>query len=274
MGGKYKKYMIPMELKEEKYRLWRRGVDEIVCFAETYREKRSLYFSVTNLQPSTVLMEQAGREYHLVLLGSEGGELLHKDFGVFFVNRKGDGGVFKKFSGPDIECYTHCLLVSLDCESGKTETVCAGAFPFYEEKISAETDTFETLWGARFAELSPDRQVQAFSASADETGALWFRCEGQQAVPEPLLPCKKQIERFGHFLLGRSGEKAFAAVPGRFLLEEQPCRAAGFFTLWQPVKGGEIFYTELADMTAETAAEIFGYWIAEIDCGTGELISL
>ena len=108
------------------YRLWKRGRQSVVCVFETYKEKRAVYFSVSNLLPSSVLLREEGREYHLILLGSSDGEIIHMDFGVFSVNPRGEGLLRRKFTGPPLSCYTHCLLAALDRETGAAETVFEG----------------------------------------------------------------------------------------------------------------------------------------------------
>ena len=84
MSSDYRKYTVPMEYAAEGFRLWKHGVDRAVCVLETYREKRSVYFAVSNLLPSRLLSEQK-KEYHLMLLGASDGELIHRDFGTFTV---------------------------------------------------------------------------------------------------------------------------------------------------------------------------------------------
>lgn len=280
MGSEYKKYMVEMKLQEGKYRLWKHGVDMATCFVETYKNKRSIYFSVTNLQPSALLLSEAGREYHLVLLGSDDGQLLHKDFGPFFVSHKGEGGVFKKFAGPEITCYTHCLFLTLDRDGGGTETVYSGTLPFYQEVADAEkplpekaVNLFTGIWGG-FFEGCGKQVVQAFSPEKDETDARWFRTEDWTHFPDCIKTCEDQARRYGHILLGEKENRFFAAIPGRFLREEQPCREEGIFTLWQPVRGGEGFFETLNDLTGQRAEEIFGYWICGIDGTSGAPFAL
>jgi hypothetical protein len=119
MGENFRKFTIEMEWKQDGYRMWKHGAEEVTCFVESYKEKRSIYLGVVNLLPSAVLAEEQGGEYHLLLLGAAEGELLHRDFGVFRVNRRGQGSLFCKFTGPELECYSHCLLVAIqDGEHG------------------------------------------------------------------------------------------------------------------------------------------------------------
>lgn len=261
-----------MTLQDEKYRLWKYGIDTVTCFAETYKNKRSIYFSVSNLLPSALLMTEAGREYHLVLMGSQDGELLHKDFGAIFINQKGEGGIFRKFTGAEIQCYTHCLFLTLDRDGGSTETVYSGEMPFYKETTTAvDKSPFEETWADYFSCCNQSAQVHAFTMGRDEIGADWFRMEKTEKLPAYLRDCAEQVRKYGHLLLGKKNEDFFVGVPGRFLLEEQPYKKEGFFTLWQPVRGGESFFGQLSELTGSVAEEIFGYWIAGIDVETGEL---
>ena len=59
------------------------------------------------------------------------------DFGVFSVNPRGEGLLRRKFTGPPLSCYTHCLLVALDRETGAAETVFEGAMPFFTAEPGA-----------------------------------------------------------------------------------------------------------------------------------------
>ena len=49
MAGDYRKYSVEMKGGEVGYRLWKRGRQSVVCVFETYKEKRAVYFSVSNL---------------------------------------------------------------------------------------------------------------------------------------------------------------------------------------------------------------------------------
>jgi hypothetical protein len=79
------------------------------------------------------------------------------------------------------------------------------------------------------------------------------------------------IEKYGHYLLGRRDDRYFVAIPGRFLRAEQPCREAGLFSLWQPVRGGEAFFDDLETLEGSLAEGIFGYWIGEVGPGGREI---
>lgn len=282
MGGEYKKYLVEMQLQGDGYRLWKHGADAALCFVETYKDKRAIYFSAANLYPSTQLMSEAGKEYHLLLLGSADGKLLHKDFGSFVVGRKGEGSIFKKFTGPEITCYTHCLLLAL-ARDGGTETIYTGTLPFYEAPEESQSvcrkgenaggKGFPKGWECLFRDCKK-QGVSAFSRGKDETEADWYRIEDWTALPDCIKNCEAQARRFGHLLVGERDGHFFAAVPGRFLREEQPCRREEFFTLWQPMRGGEGFFEHLDDLHGDRAEEIFGYWICGIDVSSGKPFSL
>ena len=105
----------------------------------------------------------------------------------------------------------------------------------------------------------------------DETGAEWHRQTNLELLQHFCREGYAQARRHGHFLTGTCGEKAFIAVPGRFLLEDQPAGGKTGFTLWQPLRGGEELYRDLEDMDEETARQVFGYWIAALDSRTLEI---
>lgn len=293
MRGDYRKYTVDMKLQNESFRLWKRGIDGAVCVLESYREKRSVYFAVSNLLPSASLMAEGNREYRLILMGVDEGKVIHRDFGSFFVNQKGEGSFFRKFGGLPVTSYTHCLLLAVDREDGKTETILSGTMPFYraqpeesgktaggkgsnadgsaadgdsESQKNAEMQSFFRRWQGEMEERS---RMDVFAASADETGARWIRITETGQLPEALESCRPLIEKYGHYLVGEKKNRFFAGVPGRFLQAEQPCRETGCFALWQPIRGGEKFFRDPAEMSETLQKEIFGYWIGEMDRDTG-----
>lgn len=272
MGGDYRKFTVEMELMNDEYRLWRNGIDGSTCIVESYKDKRSLYFSVSNLLPSASLLSQGNREYRLILMGADEGEIIHRDFGSFFVDQKGDGSFFKKFSGPALEAYTHCILVSSDRKDGGIETIMSGEMPFF--KKAEEETAFDGVWGSVFGDLQGNQAVDAFSEELDETEAKWYRISRGGEVPGPIAGCKAQIEKYGHYIAGQKGESCYVGIPGRFLKAEQPLAEAQCFALWQPIRGGEIFFKDLAELTGKLQEEIFGYWIGGLDKDTGEIIPL
>lgn len=280
MGGDYRKFTVEMQLMNDEYRLWRSGIDGSTCIVESYKDKRSLYFAASNLLPSASLLSQGNREYRLILMGVDDGEIIHRDFGSFFVDQKGDGSFFKKFTGPALECYTHCLLVSADRGDGSIETIMSGEMPFFEKPeeetstLSTEPTHFDELWESIFAEASSQNAVAAFSESMDETGAKWYRISCGSQMPAPLTNCREQVEQYGHYIVGQRDSSYYIGVPGRFLQGEQPLREQKCFVLWQPIRGGEKFFKDLSELTEKLQEEIFGYWIGGIDGDSGEIIPL
>lgn len=288
----YRKFIIEMERVTSGYRLWKRGLDTVNCVVETYKNKRSVYFAASNVLPSEVLMREAKKEYHLLLLGVDEGELIHKDFGVLYINSAGEGSLFKKFTGPAIACYTHCLVVALHSESGETETIFSGTMPFFQpepaeikteetERISAELEAcaqeqngFTRCWHEVFTNFCQQESVEIFDRTRDETGARWCRVSDCAVLPDPLESCSNLIAQYGHYTIGRKEDLYFVGIPGRFLQREQPCREQGQFVLWQPIRGGEKYYHDLSEMTPKLQEEIFGYWIGGIDGDSGEIFPL
>lgn len=273
MSSDYRKFTVPVEHAAQGFRLWKHGLDRAVCTLETYKEKRSVYFAASNLLPSGVLAEDQ-REYHLILMGAEDGQVIHRDFGVFHVNQSGEGSLFKKFDGAPLSVYTHCLLAAVG-EDGAAETVLSGQTPFFKEpeKVSnAEAAASEKdPWRTLFDRCRGGGQRGIFAEESDETGAAWWRVEGTDGLPDAMEGCRALVEQYGHFLVGKGCQSRFVGVPGRFLLAEQPMREAGCFQLWQPIRGGEAFFEDLAELEGSLAESLFGYWIGAVDEETGEL---
>jgi len=267
MGGNYQKIEIQMTRESDEYRLWKKGQDEVICILETYKDKRSVYFSVTNLLPPTAMKSEGQMEYRFLMLGSHDGEMIHQDFGEFYVNQSGEGSFFQKFYGPPLSSYTHCLLVATK-EAGETELIYQGETPFFVREQPCE------LWKVRLAWCEDQEPMTVFSTEVDETHARWYRIPGEWKLPSALMPAEALIESYGHYVLGVCEDTCFVGVPGRFLQKEQPCRADGLFLLWQPLRGGEKFFDCQEEMTLQQAEEIFGYWIAEVDLSSGTLKSV
>ena len=294
MLGDYRKFVIEMKRECSNYRLWKRGTDQAVCVVETYKNKRSIYFAVSNLLPSSALVREEDREYHLLLLGVDDGELIHRDFGPFYVNHQGEGSLFKKFTGVPIECYTHCLFVALNPAEGNTETIYRGDMPFFkpetsdkdeenddcrEERREHDGENFEKnhqeeSWREIFERFYRNPEDGFFAEGSDETKATWCRVSQSSPLPDSLAQCRDLITTYGHYMIGKKGNRIFLGIPGRFLKKEQPLRDEGCFTLWQPLRGGERYFKDLDSMTEDLQEEIFGYWICEIDEETGKLLPL
>lgn len=284
MAGDYRKYNVEMKGGEVGYRLWKRGRQSAVCVFETYREKRAVYFFVSNLLPSSVLLRENDREYHLILLGSKDGEIIHLDFGVFSVNPRGEGLLRKKFTGPPLSCYTHCLLAALDRETGAAETVFEGTMPFFVGKqpevsekdrkgVIGETEDFRfrSIWGDIFEKYYKEPFLEIFTKERDETGSLWCRVFADETLPAPLDTYQEWIKKYEHYIIGKGNHRYFAGIPGRFLQCEQPSGEWGRFSLWQPIRGGECFFSGLSDLTGTLQEEIYGYWICGIDEKSGKI---
>ena len=115
--------------------------------------------------------------------------------------------------------------------------------------------------------IEKGRGVFAF----DETDSKWHREEDIDLLKQICQEGYGNARRYKHFIIGNSKDCDYIGIPGRFLLEEQPAGGKTGFTLWQPLKGGEVYYTSLEEMDEETARKIFGYWIARIDSKTLEI---
>ena len=107
--------------------------------------------------------------------------------------------------------------------------------------------------------------------TVDETGAVWHRETNLYLLQQFCREGYAQAQRHGHFLIGTRGEISYVAVPGRFLLEDQPAGGKTGFTLWQPLRGGEDLYTNLENIDEDTARQVYGYWIALLDSKTLEI---
>ena len=105
----------------------------------------------------------------------------------------------------------------------------------------------------------------------DETECLWRREERVELLVDFCREGYAMARRHGHFMVGTGNRGSFLAIPGRFLLEEQPAGGMTGFTLWQPLAGGEELYDALEDMSENHAREIYGYWIAALDPDTLKL---
>ena len=101
--------------------------------------------------------------------------------------------------------------------------------------------------------------------TADETGSVWRRETNIELLTAFCREGYPMAQKHGHFLVGTSAAHNYIAVPGRFLISEQPAGGKTGFTLWQPLTGGEELYQTLDAMTEEQTKSIYGYWIAAID---------
>ncbi|MDD6042901.1 MAG: hypothetical protein PUB87_04005 [Eubacteriaceae bacterium] len=97
-----------------------------------------------------------------------------------------------------------------------------------------------------------------FDESIDETGAEWYRKKTEE-LPGCASQCLPQVEKYGHFIIGRNEKRWFIGIPGRFMKAEKPVQ--DIFTLWQPIRGGEALYDKLENIPENLQENIYGYWI-------------
>lgn len=257
MSGKYRKYQVDMCDFRDEYRLWKVGFDSIICQLESYKEKRSVYIGVKNLYPSKDLYAEKRQLYKTVLLGECNGEIIHQEFEGPYVDKRGEGTLYKKFTGDDIDKYQWCLLMAVGESEVESVEISKGSTPYFE--------------GNRKNQQQEGEKCSPFSEGRDETHACWYKitdCECRQGY---LADCQYNLKKYGHYLKGKGEGKTFVGIPGRFLLKEKPGGEKGpqsvkeSFLLWQPIKGGEEFFDSPENMNAVMQERIFGYWIAELD---------
>lgn len=99
----------------------------------------------------------------------------------------------------------------------------------------------------------------------DETDCIWHRETDVALLQQFCREGYPMARKYGHFIIGNSEEDSYIGIPGRFLLAEQPAGGRTGFTLWQPLRGGEEMYDSLEEIDEETAALVYGYWIARLD---------
>lgn len=104
--------------------------------------------------------------------------------------------------------------------------------------------------------------------SEDETDSKWHREENLELLKEFCPEGYHGAKRYKHFIIGSSYKGDFIGIPGRFLIEEQPAGGKTGFTLWQPLRGGEVLYGSLEEMDEKISYKVYGYWIARIDSKT------
>ena len=248
MLRKYQKNMVEMKLENDAYCFWKKRNPKPVCYVESYKEKRAVFFRGENLL--------SGKNYHLILIGSREGQLEHQDFGPLQVGGDGMLQCYQTFDGAPLSAYGYCLLCA-DKGEGEMDVIYKGSL-FSEEMIWIDL-------------CQRGRKIDAFSEGRDETGAKWFRGDDLEKLPASVARCLPWVEVYGHYIIGRKDERWFLGVPGRFLQKEQPLREEGIFLLWQPIRGGEAFFDRPDQMTRQEQEHIFGYWIAEVNQETGKL---
>ena len=251
MKGKYQKIEINMRRENDSYKMWKQGNDSTVCRVESYKGKRSILFHCENLLPSRILEEEE-KEYHLLLIGTAEERVVHQDFGPVQVKETGITQAYFTFEGPSLDAYQYCIFCTVH-RSGETETL-------YKGPIGKGLPT--VAWERWCQEK---HRVEAFTPSCDETSAKWFRVEEMEDLPEALIPCRRWIEHYGHYIIGKKKQTYFVGIPGRFLQREQPLRQESVFLLWQPMRGGETFFSCPETMSPKEIEQIFGYWIAKAE---------
>lgn len=249
MQGKYRKITIKMKRESTAYQLWKQALDSPVCYVESYKEKRAVFFHGENLLP--------GKTYHLILIGDGDGQTEHQDFGPLHTGTNGELQCYRSFGGVELEAYQFCLLC-VDRGDGQMDIVYKGSLFVEGEK------TWEAL-------CKMGQQTKAFTAEQDETDATWYRLEDLNVLPPVGTRCLPWIKVYGHYIIGKNRQQYYIGVPGRFLKKEQPLREEGIFLLWQPIRGGEAFFDQPDQMSAKQQEKIFGYWIAGVDIVTGNL---
>ena len=115
------------------------------------------------------------------------------------------------------------------------------------------------------ADDSSELQNEERFFTADETEARWRKELRLELLTSFCREGYAMARRHGHFLIGTGETGSFIAIPGRFLLEEQPAGGVTGFTLWQPLAGGEDLYESLEELEGERAETVYGYWIARLD---------
>lgn len=74
----YKKHILDLEVLYSGYKLWKDEAIYAYSRIETYKEKGTIYFTVRNLLPSTVLGFSYNREYRMVFIGIPGRFILEE----------------------------------------------------------------------------------------------------------------------------------------------------------------------------------------------------
>lgn len=99
-------------------------------------------------------------------------------------------------------------------------------------------------------------------------GARWMKIDNPKTMFLVSPGAHHFAEKYGHFLLGRSGDdggesplRYYVAVPGRFRWEDQPDGGESGFQYWLALEEGA------------AGPDAYGYWIAAIDGDSGEIFS-
>ena len=271
----YKKHILDLEVLYSGYKLWKDEAIYAYSRIEKYKEKGTIYFTVRNLLPSTVLGFSYNREYRMVFMGSSEGEVSFVDFGPVYFNKTGECRKYQKFNcknfdgkGTPFEDFSFCLIVAASKEGSPEQpmVLIKAELPFAKNYVSG----FDDEWKEQIELCQGKEAMDLFAEEIDETGAKWYRFELEKSCPKHLDTFRVLIDRYQHYVLGVNNDQYFIGIPGRFILEEQPDQGSSGFKLWQPLKGAEKLYTYIEDLSDEEKHDIFGYWIAGIDKINGD----
>ena len=142
-----------------------------------------------------------------------------------------------------------------------------GTRPIPPAKAAADAETLQMDEG----EFRGRADAESGYFAKDETESTWRREERVVMLADFCREGYAMARRHGHFLVGTGSRGSFLAIPGRFLLEEQPAGGVTGFTLWQPLAGGEELFDSLENMSENLARDVYGYWIAALDPDTLKL---
>lgn len=105
----------------------------------------------------------------------------------------------------------------------------------------------------------------------DITSAHWKKVLDWEDFPILAPGAETPVKTYGHFLWGWNDTHYFAAVPGRFLPEEQPDSGRSGFAFWQPILGMERIQQDTSLPLQQRREQTYGYWIASISRRTGKI---
>lgn len=106
----------------------------------------------------------------------------------------------------------------------------------------------------------------------DITGAEWTKMSVFEDFPMVSPGGRALVEKYKHYIFGKSDGLYYLGVPGRFLREEQPEEGESGFTLWQPIIGAEEYDATSENASDEARKQAYGYWIIAIDAETGDIL--
>lgn len=86
----------------------------------------------------------------------------------------------------------------------------------------------------------------------DETGSEWHRQETLELLEKFCPEGYENACKYGHFIIGTSGEKNYIGIPGRFMLSEQPAQGSTGL-LFAAFAGRRMVYDDLESWCDEAA---------------------